>query len=216
MHFWQNRVVCQILAFSSHSLTNFQPILDYFIPNFKFKYENWDNIKRYRVHTVIFSLHQIKQSNFFLGYLVKCSVCNLTSPAEMGLKTGGIQLNFIRPLPTLATHQLEHHSFVKLLSSLNVFIVVISTNCWIRYIGLSSIICSAIQESIVSTSLVVFSWETVWTKIPVLCEIYRLAINRLNFLTTGLYEVVINNAAQKRFRYFALSEACRFPMLHVL
>ena len=34
----------KILAFGSHCLANFQPILDCFIPNFKLKYEDSENI----------------------------------------------------------------------------------------------------------------------------------------------------------------------------
>ena len=44
---------------------NFQPILDCFIPNFKWKYENLENTKADRVNTVVFNLHQIKRRAFF-------------------------------------------------------------------------------------------------------------------------------------------------------
>ena len=60
----------KILVFSSHSPANSQPILDCSIPNFKFKYENSENIKRDRVSTVIFNLHQIKRGAFFMGHPV--------------------------------------------------------------------------------------------------------------------------------------------------
>ena len=56
----------EILAFGSHCSAKFQPILDYFIPNFKFKYEDSENIKEDRVNTVVFNLHKIKGRAFFL------------------------------------------------------------------------------------------------------------------------------------------------------
>ena len=46
----------EILAFVSHCSVNFQPILDCFIPNFKLKYENSENIKADRVNTFVFIL----------------------------------------------------------------------------------------------------------------------------------------------------------------
>ena len=69
-NFRKNRVVCssggpKSLAFRSHSLANFQPILDCVIPNFKLKYENLDNIKAGCVNTVVFNLHHIKRRAFF-------------------------------------------------------------------------------------------------------------------------------------------------------
>ena len=42
-----------------------QPFLDCLIPKFKLKYDNLENIKTDRVSTVVFNLHQIKQSKFF-------------------------------------------------------------------------------------------------------------------------------------------------------
>ena len=47
----------KILAFGSHCLANFQPILDCFILNFKMKYEDSKNIKADRVSTFVFNLH---------------------------------------------------------------------------------------------------------------------------------------------------------------
>ena len=44
---------------------NFQQILDCFIPNFKLKYEDSENIEADHVNTVVFNLHQIKQEFFF-------------------------------------------------------------------------------------------------------------------------------------------------------
>ena len=55
----------EILAFGSHCSANFQMILDCFIPKFKLKYDNLENIKTDGVNTVVFNLHQIKQSIFF-------------------------------------------------------------------------------------------------------------------------------------------------------
>ena len=70
MHFSKNLVVCssagpKILAFVSHCSANFQPMLDCFIPNFKLKYEDSENIKADRASTVVFNLHQIKRRAFF-------------------------------------------------------------------------------------------------------------------------------------------------------
>ena len=47
----------EILAFGSHYSANFHLNLDCFIPNFKLKYEDWENFKANRVNTVIFNLH---------------------------------------------------------------------------------------------------------------------------------------------------------------
>ena len=60
--FWKDLVVCssagpKILAFGSDCLANFQPILDCFMPNFKMKYEDSENIKADRVDTVVVNLH---------------------------------------------------------------------------------------------------------------------------------------------------------------
>ena len=60
----------KILAFGSHCSTNFNPILDFFIPNFKLKYEDLQNIKADSVNRVVFDLHQIKHRAFFLGHPV--------------------------------------------------------------------------------------------------------------------------------------------------
>ena len=45
----------EILDFGSHYSANFQPILDCFIPKFKLKYDNLENIKTDRANTVVFS-----------------------------------------------------------------------------------------------------------------------------------------------------------------
>ena len=47
-----------------------QPILDCFIPKFKLKYDDLENIKTDRVNTVVFNLLQIKQLKFLLGHPV--------------------------------------------------------------------------------------------------------------------------------------------------
>ena len=58
----------KILAFGSYSSAKFQPILDCFIPTFKLKNGDSENIKADCVNTVVFNLHQIKNSGvFFLG-----------------------------------------------------------------------------------------------------------------------------------------------------
>ena len=68
--FFKNLVVCssagpKILVFGSHCSANFQPILDCFIPNFKLKYEDLENIKADRVSTVVFNLLKIKRGRLF-------------------------------------------------------------------------------------------------------------------------------------------------------
>ena len=62
--------VVEILIFISHCSANFQPILDRFIPNFKLKYGNSENIKAHCVNTVVFKQHQIKCRALFLGHPV--------------------------------------------------------------------------------------------------------------------------------------------------
>ena len=44
--------------------------MDCFIPNSKLEYDDLENIKTDHVNTVVFNLHQIKQSKFFLGHPV--------------------------------------------------------------------------------------------------------------------------------------------------
>ena len=60
----------KILTFGDHCSANFLPILDCFIPKFELEYDDLENIKIDRVNTVVFSLHQIKRSKFFLGHPV--------------------------------------------------------------------------------------------------------------------------------------------------
>ena len=60
----------EILTFGSHCSTNFQPILDCFIPKFKLEYDDLENIKTDSVNTVVFNLHQIKRLKFFWGHPV--------------------------------------------------------------------------------------------------------------------------------------------------
>ena len=61
-HFPKNLDVCssvapKILAFGSHALANFEPILDCVIPNFKLTYKNSENIKADCVSTDIFNFY---------------------------------------------------------------------------------------------------------------------------------------------------------------
>ena len=66
------------------SRQNCQPILDCFIPNFKLKYEDSENIKADRVNTVVFNLHPIKRRALFLGHSVDgLQICSL-KPSELG------------------------------------------------------------------------------------------------------------------------------------
>ena len=51
-------------AFGRHCSANFQLILNCFIPNFKLKHEDSENIKTDLADTVVFKLHKIKQRNF--------------------------------------------------------------------------------------------------------------------------------------------------------
>ena len=67
MDFSKHLVVCssagpEILAFGSHCSANFQPTLDCFIPTFKLKYEDSENIKADRVSVVVFNLSQTSES----------------------------------------------------------------------------------------------------------------------------------------------------------
>ena len=57
----------EIQAFVSHCSANFKPILDCFIPHYKLKYEDSENVNADRVNTVVFNLHQIKRGAFFFG-----------------------------------------------------------------------------------------------------------------------------------------------------
>ena len=75
MHVSKNLVVCssvgrKILTFSSHCSADFQSILDCFIPNFKLKYEDSDNIKADGVSTVVFNLIKSNVRRFFLLHLI--------------------------------------------------------------------------------------------------------------------------------------------------
>ena len=79
MHF-STKSVClsstgsEILPFGNQCSANFQSILNCFIPKFKLKYDDLENIKTDRVDTVVFNLHEIKHLKFFLGHSVGCSV----------------------------------------------------------------------------------------------------------------------------------------------
>ena len=58
----------EILAFVSLCSANFQSILDCFIPNFKSKYKDSENIKADCVDTAVFNLHQIKHRAFCCSF----------------------------------------------------------------------------------------------------------------------------------------------------
>ena len=60
----------EILTFGSHCSAKFQPILDCIIPKFRLEYDDLENIRTDRVNVVVFNLHQIKRSKFFLGHPV--------------------------------------------------------------------------------------------------------------------------------------------------
>ena len=55
-------------------MAKFQSILDCFIPIFKLKYEDLENIKNDRVTTLVFNVHQIKCRAFFMGHPVQLSL----------------------------------------------------------------------------------------------------------------------------------------------
>ena len=57
----------EIQAFVSHYSANFQPILDCFIPSFKLKYGDSENIKADRVNTVVFSTYMKSNVWRFFG-----------------------------------------------------------------------------------------------------------------------------------------------------
>ena len=57
----------EILALISHCLANVQPILGNFIPNFKMKHEDSENIKARRVNTIVLNLHSVKRQAFSFG-----------------------------------------------------------------------------------------------------------------------------------------------------
>ena len=55
----------EILAFGSHCSANFQPISNYFIPDFILKYEDPENVKTGCLNTGVFNLHEIKEKSFW-------------------------------------------------------------------------------------------------------------------------------------------------------
>ena len=57
----------EILTFGSHCSTNFQPILDCFIPKFKLEYDDLENIKTDRVNAVFFQLTSNQTFKLFFG-----------------------------------------------------------------------------------------------------------------------------------------------------
>ena len=77
----------EITAFVSHCSANFQLILDYFIPNFK--YEDSENMKADLVNTVVFNVHHIKHSAF-LGHKVE-----KTSKIKTGCRAISCKVNIL-------------------------------------------------------------------------------------------------------------------------
>ena len=70
----------EILAFGSHCAVNIQPILNCFIPNFKLKCEDSQNIEADSVNRVVFNLHQIKRRAFFgtpVDYVIVSSIVSM-------------------------------------------------------------------------------------------------------------------------------------------
>ena len=71
---WQSAVFEKIglvvISFGYPLAGELQPIFGCFVPNFKLKYEDSENIKADRVSIVVFKLRQIKSQAFFLGYPV--------------------------------------------------------------------------------------------------------------------------------------------------
>ena len=62
----------KILAFSGHSMANFQSILDCFIPNFKLKHEDLENIKNRLCKYSRFQLTSNQTSGVFYRTPGKC------------------------------------------------------------------------------------------------------------------------------------------------
>ena len=64
---WLSSAGPEIQAYVSHCSANFQPILDCFIPNFKLKYENSENVKADLVNTdfIRFQLTSNQTSDIF-------------------------------------------------------------------------------------------------------------------------------------------------------
>ena len=64
----------EILTSGGHCSSNFQPVLNCFVPKFKLEYDNLENIKTVRVTTVLYKiLYQIKQSSVFWDIRYKAS-----------------------------------------------------------------------------------------------------------------------------------------------
>ena len=84
----------EILAFGRHCSANFQSILNCFIPNFKLKYEDSENIKT-NANTVVFNLSQINERNFFeipgnllANRLAKKALCRKQNPGSQSAAKG--------------------------------------------------------------------------------------------------------------------------------
>ena len=88
----------EILAFVSHSSKKFQPISDCFVPNFKLRCGDSENIKTNRINTVIFNLLQIKRQAFFMGHPIVAEINSVHQIMMhiniVELKTSGNQLGF--------------------------------------------------------------------------------------------------------------------------
>ena len=101
MHFSKNLVVCssagpKSLAFISHCLANFQPILNCFILSFKLKYEDSQNIKADCVSTVVFNSHQIKCRVSFLEHpVLKPKIINFVCSTS-GKKTVSVRYTNVK------------------------------------------------------------------------------------------------------------------------
>ena len=63
----------KILAFGSHSMANFQSILDCFTPNFKLKHEDLEKVKTDHVSTVVFNSYKIKRRVFYIFVYIVCN-----------------------------------------------------------------------------------------------------------------------------------------------
>ena len=61
----------KILTLGSHCSAICQPVLDWFIPRFNLKYDDFKKIKTDGVNTVVFNLHQIKQLKVFLEHPIQ-------------------------------------------------------------------------------------------------------------------------------------------------
>ena len=118
----QYRVVChqrvrpEILALCRHCSAKFQPIFDCFIPNFKLKYPDSENIKTDCV--VVFKLHQTEKRLFV-------APCSVTKRVRL-LTSQGITYNvfqvFSIPVPKIAISFQDNSIYIQKLFN-RVFII---------------------------------------------------------------------------------------------